>query len=55
MRELINVTEHKRGDREFVRTVERNFASESVKQGSIIKIIGKSIEGVADNVKSEDD
>ena len=41
MCELINVTQHKEGDREFVQTVGSNFTPESVKQGAGIKVAGK--------------
>ena len=41
MCELINVTQHKEGDREFVQTIGSSFTPESVKQGAIIKIAGK--------------
>jgi hypothetical protein len=41
MCELINVTQRKEGDREFVHTVGSSFAPESVKQGAIMKIVGK--------------
>jgi|GEM_PF-6307075 hypothetical protein len=43
MCELINVTQHKEGDREFVQTIGSSFTPESVKQGAIIKIAGKPI------------
>jgi hypothetical protein len=41
MCELINVTQHKEGDRESVQTVGSSFAPENVKQGAIIEITGK--------------
>jgi len=49
MHELINVTQHKEAYREFVQTVGSNFTPESVKQGTSIKIAGKSPRAVQIN------